>query len=176
MIDEKVKELMLQLKAAGISVKYDDNDNNRPGWKFAEYEMIGIPVRLGLGQRDLAANQVEVARRDTKEKTSVPLDGITDYVSNLLDEIQQNLFDRAKAYREEHITKVDSWDEFMEVLENKGGFVYAHWDGTTETELEIKEKSKATIRCIPLGWEEEAGVCVLSGKASSKRVLFAKAY
>ena len=121
-------------------------------------------------------DRVEVARRDTKEKANVPLDGIADYVSNLLDEIQQNLFDRAKAHREEHITKVNSWDEFVEVLENKGGFIYAHWDGTTETELEIKEKSKATIRCIPIGWESEAGVCVLTGKPSAQRVLFAKSY
>jgi prolyl-tRNA synthetase len=175
-LTEAADKIAAALRAKGVRVKIDNDDQNRPGFKFAEYEMIGIPVRLGIGQRDLAANQVEVARRDTKEKSNVPLDNIADHVANLLDEIQQNLFDRAKAHREEHITKVDSWDAFVEVLENKGGFVYAHWDGTTETELDIKEKTKATIRCIPLGWEEEAGFCVLTGKASSRRVLFAKSY
>ena len=157
-------------------MKIDNDDQNRPGFKFAEYEMIGIPVRLGLGMRDLAAGQVEVARRDTKEKTNVPLDTIAGYVSDLLDEIQQNLFNRAKTYRDEHITKVDTWDELTDVLENKGGFAFAHWDGTTETELEIKEKTKATIRCIPLDSPEENGACILTGKPSRRRVLFAKAY
>jgi prolyl-tRNA synthetase len=138
--------------------------------------MIGIPVRLGLGQRDLAAGQVEVARRDTKEKSNVPLDGIGDYIAELLDEIQQNLFDRAKTYRDAHITKADSLAEMEDILKNKGGFVHAHWDGTTETELEIKERTKATIRCIPLGWPDEAGKCILTGKPSARRVLFARAY
>jgi prolyl-tRNA synthetase len=175
-LTEAANKIAADLRAKGIRVKIDDDDQNRPGFKFAEYEMIGIPVRLGIGQRDLAANQVEVARRDTKEKANVPLDGIADHIATLLDDIQQNLFDRAKAYRDAHITKVDSWDEFVDVLENKGGFVYAHWDGTGETEQEIKDKTKATIRCIPLGWEAEAGTCVLTGKPSAKRVLFAKAY
>jgi prolyl-tRNA synthetase len=165
-----------ELRARGISVKVDDDDQNRPGFKFAEYEMIGVPVRLGLGQRDLDAGHVEVARRDTKEKSNVPLDGVVDHVAQLLEDIQRNLFERAKAYRDEHITKVDSWEEFEEVLENKGGFAYAHWDGTAETEVAIKERSKATIRCIPLGWEEEEGICILTGKASGRRVLFARAY
>ncbi|MCB0545089.1 MAG: proline--tRNA ligase, partial [Saprospiraceae bacterium] len=175
-LDEAAAKISNALRAKGIRVKVDDDDQNRPGFKFAEYEMIGVPVRLGLGQRDLAANQVEVARRDTKEKANVPLDGIADHIAALLEEIQQNLFDRAKAYRDGHITKVDSWDEFVEVLENKGGFLSAHWDGSTETEVEIKEKTKATIRCIPLDAPDEPGACVLTGKPSKRRVLFAKAY
>ncbi|MBK7938604.1 MAG: proline--tRNA ligase [Lewinellaceae bacterium] len=173
---EAAAKIAAALKEKGIRVKIDNDDQNRPGFKFAEYEMIGIPVRLGLGQRDLAANQVEVARRDTKEKANVPLDTIADHVARLLDEIQQNLFDRAKTYRDEHITKADTWAQFEDILENKGGFVCAHWDGTTETELEIKEKSKATIRCIPLDWPDEPGQCVFTGKPSERRVLFAKAY
>jgi prolyl-tRNA synthetase len=164
------------LRAKGVRVKIDTDDQNRPGFKFAEYEMIGIPVRLGLGQRDIAAGQVEVARRDTKEKTNAPLEGIADYVANLLDEIQDNLFNRAKTYRDEHITRVDTWDEFVKTLEEKGGFMYAHWDGTTETEEAIKEKTKATIRCMPIGWPDEEGQCILTGKPSQRRVLFAKAY
>ena len=164
------------LRAKGVRVKIDNDDQNRPGFKFAEYEMIGVPVRLGLGQRDIDAGQVEVARRDTKEKSSVPLDGVADYVANLLDEIQANLFARAKAYRDEHITRVNTWEEFVDVLENKGGFAYAHWDGTTETELAIKEKTKATIRCIPIDGADEAGACILTGQPSERRVLFAKAY
>ncbi|MCC6460709.1 MAG: proline--tRNA ligase [Saprospiraceae bacterium] len=175
-LTEVANKIAAALRAKGVSVKIDNDDQNRPGFKFAEYEMIGVPVRLGLGQRDLDAGQVEVARRDTKEKTSVPLDGIADYVAQLLEEIQSNLFNRAKAHRDEHITKADTWAEFEDLLENKGGFVYAHWDGTTETELEIKERSKATIRCIPLDWEEEAGACILTGKPSARRVLFARAY
>ena len=175
-LDDAAATIASALRAKGIRVKIDNDDQNRPGFKFAEYEMIGIPVRLGLGQRDLAANQVEVARRDTKEKANVPLDTIADHIAGLLEEIQQNLFDRAKAYRDEHITKADTWADFEDILENKGGFVYAHWDGTTETELEIKEKTKATIRCIPLGWPDEPGKCILTGKPSERRVLFAKAY
>lgn len=169
-------KIVSDLRAKGIRVTVDNDDQNRPGFKFAEYEMIGIPIRLGLGQRDLAAGQVEVARRDTKEKTNVPLEGLGDYIANLLEEIQQNLFERAKAYRDAHITKADSLAEMEDILENKGGFVLAHWDGTTETELEIKERTKATIRCIPLGWPDEAGNCVLTGKPSAHRVLFARAY
>jgi len=175
-LDEAAAKIAAELKAHGVRVKIDNDDQNRPGFKFAEYEMIGIPVRLGLGMRDLASGQVEVARRDTKEKISVPVEGIGAYVAQLLEEIQQHLFDRAKAYRDEHITQVNTWAEFEDVLENKGGFVSAHWDGTTETELEIKEKTKATIRCIPLDAVEEAGVCILTGKPSTQRVLFAKAY
>ncbi|MEI6408714.1 MAG: proline--tRNA ligase [Bacteroidota bacterium] len=175
-LDEASAKIAAALKAKGVRVKVDNDDQNRPGFKFAEYELIGVPVRLGLGMRDLAAGQVEVARRDTKEKTSVPLENITEYVENLLAEIQQNLFDRAKAYRDEHITKVDTWADFEKVLEEKGGFIAAHWDGTTETEKEIKEKTKATIRCLPLDGEIEPGVCILTGKPSARRVLFARAY
>ncbi len=173
---EAADQIAARLRARGISVKVDNDDQNRPGFKFAEYEMIGVPVRLGLGQRDLDAGQVEVARRDTKEKTNVPLGSIDEYVERLLHDIQQNLFERAKAYRDAHITRVDTWADFEAVLEEKGGFVLAHWDGTTETELEIKERTKATIRCIPLDGEAEAGTCVLTGKPSQRRVLFARAY
>jgi prolyl-tRNA synthetase len=175
-LSEVADKIALSLRKRGISVKIDNDDQNRPGFKFAEYEMIGVPVRLGLGARDIAANQVEVARRDTKEKQSVSLDGIDVHIEQLLEDIQQNLFNRAKQYRDEHITKVDNWDAFVEVLEVKGGFAYAHWDGTTETELAIKEKTKATIRCIPLDNDMEDGVCIMSGKPSTRRVLFAKAY
>jgi prolyl-tRNA synthetase len=175
-LTEAADKIAAELRAKGVRVKIDNDDQNRPGFKFAEYEMIGIPVRLGLGMRDLAAGQVEVARRDTKEKTSVPLDTIADHVANLLDEIQQNLFNRAKAYRDEHITPADTWEELVDILENKGGFVSAHWDGTTETEVAIKEKTKATIRCIPLDAKEEDGKCILTGNPSKRRVLFAKAY
>ena len=175
-IDEKVQILVKELKAAGVSVKYDNNDNNRPGWKFAEYELKGVPVRVALGPRDLENNVAEVARRDTKEKRSISLDGLTEYIVNLLSDIQQQMFNKAKAYREEHITRADSWDEFEKILDGKGGFVSAHWDGTAETEEAIKEKAKATIRCIPLNNQQEAGKCILTGKASTQRVLFARAY
>ncbi|HWJ91534.1 MAG TPA: proline--tRNA ligase [Flavisolibacter sp.] len=175
-IAEKAAEMIRQLKALGIRVKFDDNDNNRPGWKFAEYELKGVPVRIAIGARDLQNNVVEVARRDTKEKQTVSLDGIIDHVKNLLDEIQRNLFIRAEAYRKEHITRADTWEEFETLLDEKGGFILAHWDGTAETEEAIKEKSKATIRCIPLNNEKEKGKCILTGKPSSQRVLFARAY
>lgn len=175
-IDAKVGEIMKELKQLGIRVIYDNNDNNRPGWKFAEYEMKGVPVRLAVGARDLEKNVVEIARRDSKEKSTVSLDGIASYIQNLLKEIQQNLFDKAKAYRDSHITNANSWDEFVKLLDEKGGFIAAHWDGTAETEEAIKEKTKATIRCIPLENKQEDGVCVLTGKASTQRVLFARAY
>ena len=176
LIDEKVKILVHQLKAAGITVKYDDNDNNRPGWKFAEYEMKGVPVRIAIGARDLANNVVEVARRDTKEKMSFSMDGLGDRIIALLDEIQSAIFTRAKAFREERITKANTWDEFVKLLDEKPGFITAHWDGTGETEDKIKELTKATIRCIPLNNEQEEGQCILSGKPSPQRVLFARAY
>ncbi|MEY4333295.1 MAG: hypothetical protein RLZZ196_2038 [Bacteroidota bacterium] len=175
-IDVKVKEFMQSFKAAGIRVKYDDSDNQRPGWKFAEYELKGVPVRIAIGARDLENNQVEIARRDTKEKSSVSMDGLTNTVSTLLEEIQSNLFERAKQYRDEHITKAESWDEFVQILDTKAGFVAAHWDGTPETEEKIKELTKATIRCIPLNNEQEAGKCILTSNPSSQRVLFARAY
>ncbi|HUC83171.1 MAG TPA: proline--tRNA ligase [Flavisolibacter sp.] len=175
-IDEKVNSLMQELKAAGISVKYDDNDNVRPGWKFAEYELKGVPVRVALGARDLQSGVAEVARRDTKEKASVALDGLASHIKNLLEEIQQNLYNRALAFREENTAKVDNWDEFVRLLDEKPGFLSAHWDGTAETEEAIKEKTKATIRCIPLNNQQEEGKCILTGKPSTQRVLFARAY
>jgi prolyl-tRNA synthetase len=176
LIDEKVHELLFSLKAMGIRVKYDDSDNTRPGWKFAEHELKGVPIRIAIGQKDLENKTVEIARRDTKEKQSVSIDGLPIYIVQLLEEIQTNLFERAKKYRDEHITPVNSWEEFKTVLNEKGGFVSAHWDGTTETELQIKEESKATIRCIPLNNPQEDGVCIFSGKPSKQRVLFAQAY
>jgi len=175
-LSDAATQIAADLRARGIRVKIDTDDQNRPGYKFAEYEKIGIPVRLGLGARDLANGSVEVARRDNKTKESVPLEGLTDHIAALLDDIQQNLFQRAKHYRDEHITSVDSWDDFVRVLDDKGGFVAAHWDGTSETEVAIKEATKATIRCIPLDNPQEDGTCVFSGKHSSQRVLFARAY
>jgi prolyl-tRNA synthetase len=175
-IDVKVLELVKQLKAAGVRVKYDDNDNARPGWKFAEYEMKGVPVRVALGLRDLENNTVELARRDTKEKQSVSMDGLPERIVQLLADIQQAIYDKALAYRDSHITTVNNWDEFVNTLNEKGGFVSAFWDGTSETEDAIKEKTKATIRCIPLDNKQEEGVCVFSGKPAKQRVLFAQAY
>ena len=175
-IDAKVNDLLHELKLAGIRVKYDDNDNNRPGWKFAEYEKKGVPVRIVMGARDVENNTVEIARRDTKEKFSVSMDGLSVRIINLLQQIQQDMYDKAKAYRDEHITPANTWDEFVQLLNEKGGFVSAHWDGTDETEEKIKEQTKATIRCIPLNGEEEQGKCILTGNPSNKRVLFAQAY
>ena len=176
LVDDKVKELLIQFKALGISVKYDDNDNNRPGWKFAEYEMKGVPIRIAIGARDLEKNVVEVARRDTKEKNTVNLDGLANTMLVLLSDIQTNMYNKAKNYRNEHISAADTWQEFIELLDGKGGFVSAHWDGTPATEEKIKELSKATIRCIPMNNKLEDGKCVLSGNPSRERVLFARAY
>lgn len=175
-IDERVHQLMAELKALGVSVKYDDNDNTRPGWKFAEYEMKGVPVRIALGLRDLENNVAEVARRDTKEKNTVSLEGLSAHIKQLLEDIQQNIFNKAKQFRDDRITPANSWDEFVALLDGKGGFVSAHWDGTPETEEKIKELTKATIRCIPLNNTLEEGTCILSGKPSNQRVLFARAY
>ena len=175
-IDTYVQDLLRSLKEMGIRVKYDNNDNARPGWKFAEYEMKGVPLRLAIGARDLENKVVELARRDTREKSTVPLEGLSVRIKLLLEEIQQHLFEKALAYRNDHITPANSWDEFVELLDSKGGFIAAHWDGTAETEEAIKEKTKATIRCIPLDNVQEAGTCVLSGKPSAQRVLFARAY
>lgn len=176
LLDAKGRELMAQLKAAGISVKFDDSDNARPGFKFAEYEMKGVPVRIAMGLRDLENGSVEIARRDTKEKNTIPMDGLASYVSGLLDTIQQAMYQKALAYRDEHITRADTWEEFEQLLDGKGGFVLAHWDGTPATEEAIKEKTKATIRCIPLNNALEEGKCILTGKPSTQRVLFARAY
>ena len=172
----RVREIIRHLKEFGISVKYDDSENARPGWKFAEYEMKGVPVRLAIGARDLEKNMVEIVRRDTKEKMNVSLEGIAIYIKNLLADIQQSMFEKARVYRDAHITKADSWEEFVRILDEKGGFVSAGWDGTAATEEKIKELTKATIRCIPLNNPEEAGTCILSGNPSAQRVLFARAY
>ncbi|MBM3413545.1 MAG: proline--tRNA ligase [Bacteroidetes bacterium] len=175
-IDNKVNAIVKELKNAGIRVKYDDSDQARPGWKFAEYEMKGVPLRMAIGARDLEQGVAELARRDTKEKKSVSLDKITAIIPLELADIQQQLFDRAHTFRNAHITPVDSWEEFVKVLDSKTGFVAAHWDGTPETEEAIKEKTKATIRCIPLNNPAEIGACILTGKPSAQRVLFARAY
>lgn len=175
-IDTKVSEIMKELKSLNIRVKYDDSDNSRPGWKFAEHELKGVPVRMAIGARDLQNNVVEIARRDTKEKMTVSMEGISSFVKTLLDQIQLNLVEKARAYRDEHITEVNSWEEFKKVLDEKGGFISAHWDGTGETEEKIKEETKATIRCIPLDNPQKDGVCIYSGKPSKERVLFAIAY
>ena len=174
-ISEKINPIFEQLKAAGISVKYDDDDKQRSGWKFAEYELKGVPIRLGMGMRDLENGTVEVARRDTLTKENRSLDGIVDHIKSLLDEIQANVYQKALKFREENTFKVDTWDQFKERIE-LGGFLLAHWDGTAETEEKIKDETKATIRCIPLGAEMEPGKCVYSGQASNKRVIFARAY
>ncbi len=174
-ISEKVDPLVDELKAAGISVKYDDSDHQRSGWKFAEYELRGVPVRVGIGMRDLENGTVEVARRDTLTKESRPIGNIAAYISALLEEIQASIGERALEFRESNTFNVDTWDEFKDQIE-KGGFILAHWDGTAETEEKIKDETKATIRCIPLNSIDEAGKCVYSGKESPKRVLFARAY
>lgn len=175
-INTKVAEIVKALRAKGISVKYDNSDNKKPGWKFAEYELKGVPVRLAMGPRDMENGTVEVARRDTLTKEVVQIDGIENYIESLLDEIQTSIFEKARNFRDQSITEVNSWDEFKETLETKGGFLSAHWDGTGETEDKIKEETKATIRCIPLDQKLEDGVCVYTGKPSKGRVLFAKAY
>ncbi|HTH50423.1 MAG TPA: His/Gly/Thr/Pro-type tRNA ligase C-terminal domain-containing protein, partial [Pyrinomonadaceae bacterium] len=174
-ISEKVGPIVAELKAAGISVKYDDDDQQRSGWKFAEYELKGVPVRLGLGMRDLEAGTVEVARRDTLSKESRPLEGIVDHIKSLLDEIQANIYKKALDFREANTFRVDTWDEFKDQIE-KGGFILAHWDGTAETEEKIKDETKATIRCIPLNAPPEDGKCILTGAPSTQRVVFARAY
>ena len=176
LISEKVKIIVKSLREKNISVKFDDRDTFRPGAKFAEYELKGVPVRIAIGNRDMENNTAEVARRDTLEKQTIPQDQLSEYICELLEEIQKNLFNRALSFRNDHITQVNSFEEFKEVIENKGGFVSAHWDGTIETENKIKELTKATIRCIPNKAKEEAGTCVLTGEKSSRKVLFAKAY
>lgn len=175
-ISEKVEPLVKELRAKGISVKYDNRDTHKPGFKFNEYELKGVPVRLAIGQRDLENGTYEVARRDTLQKESVNAGEIVAKVETLLEDIQRNIYQKAFDYRAEHITQVDSYEEFKKVIEEKGGFVSAHWDGTAETEDKIKEETKATIRCIPLNAETEEGTCIVTGKPSTQRVLFAKAY
>tara|TARA_B110000967_G_scaffold132801_1_gene135605 strand:+ start:864 stop:2342 length:1479 start_codon:yes stop_codon:yes gene_type:complete len=175
-ISERMDLIMKELRKKGISVKFDDRDTYRPGAKFAEYELKGVPVRIAIGNRDLENGTLEVARRDTLEKQTVPQNEAVVFIENLLEEIQDNLFSKAIQYRKEHTTEVVTFDEFKKAIKNKGGFVSAHWDGTEETEDRIKEYTKATIRCIPNDAKEEIGICVLTGKPSTKRVLFAKAY
>ena len=175
-ISEVALEIVSKLKAKGISVKFDDDTQSKPGWKFAEYELKGVPVRMAIGPKDLENKVVEIARRDTLTKESQPIDGIENYIESLLATIQEDIFKKAKDYRDSHITKVDTYEEFKQVLEEKGGFILAHWDGTEEEEEQIKTETKATIRCIALDAEEEDGISLISGKPSKRRVLFAKAY
>jgi len=170
------KKLRDQIKALGISVKFDDDDQRKPGWKFAEYELKGVPVRLAMGPRDLENGTVEVSRRDTGEKQLIALDQVVAHVQFLMSDIQSSLYNKALEFRKQNINKVDDYAQFKSVLDDKGGFILAHWDGTAETEERIKEETKATIRCIPFNAEEESGKCVYSGKPSNKRVLFARAY
>ncbi len=176
MISEKAEALQKALRAKGISVKYDDRTEYKPGWKFAEYELKGVPVRVALGARDLENGTAEIARRDTLTKETMPLENLDQYISDLLETIQKDIYNRAREYRDTHITKADSYDEFKEILETKGGFIAAHWDGTAEEEEQIKNETKATIRCIPLDNELEEGVSMITGKPSAQRVIFAKAY
>ncbi len=175
-ISEKIEAIGQELKKRGISFKYDNDDNRRPGWKFAEYESKGVPVRLAMGPRDLQHSKLEVARRDEKSKEVIDLDEAVGYIVGLLGEIQTNLFNRAQSFRIENTHEVDSYEEFKTRVEKEGGFYLAHWDGTKETEQKIKEETKATIRCIPLDQKEEKGICMYSGKPSVGRVIFAKAY
>lgn len=175
-LNEKAGEIKQALEALNIRVKYDNRDTQKPGWKFAEYEFKGVPVRIAIGPRDLENGTVEVARRDTKEKSSYQQTDLAHKIEHLLGQIQSNLYEKALSFREQNTTNVDTWDEFVNQIEGKGGFVYAHWDGTKETEEAIKEKTKATIRLIPLGNRQEEGKCVLTGKPSKQRVVFARAY
>ena len=175
-ISNKVDVFVKEFRKQGISVKFDDRDTYRPGAKFAEYELKGVPVRIAIGKRDIENNTVEIARRDTLVKQTVSQDDVVDVVANLLVEIQENMFNKAVSFRKEHTTEVNTFEEFKEVINTKGGFVSAHWDGTSETEDSIKDLTKATIRCIPINNKIEEGTCVFTGKKSSQRVLFAKAY
>jgi prolyl-tRNA synthetase len=174
-ISETVQPILKELKAKGISVKFDDDDQSRPGWKFAEYELKGVPIRVAIGNRDIQNGTVEVARRDTLSKEIQPIEGISEYISNLLDTIQTSIYEKAKNFRAGNTFELNTWEEFTEQIE-KGGFISAHWDGTDDTEDKIKELTKATIRCIPIDVKEEEGSCILTGKPSRHRVIFAKAY
>ena len=173
---DHAKKLYKDLDAAGVRVKLDDRDTHTPGYKFNDYELKGVPIRLGIGPKDIEKGTVELARRDNLTKSFVSQDDLASHVNNLLSEIQSNLFDRALAFRESHTTVCDSYEDFKKILEDKGGFISAHWDGTAETEMKIKQETKATIRCIPIDTEKEEGKCIYSGRPSSQRVLFAKAY
>lgn len=175
-IAEKVQPLIAKLKELNISVKFDNDDTKRSGWKFNEYELKGVPVRIAIGPRDLENNAAEVARRDTLTKEVVPFDTLVEYVQQLLKDVQANLFAKALKFRDDNTRKADTWDEFVDLLDNHPGFIYAHWDGTAETEDKIKELTKATIRCIPFNNPQEDGKCILTGKPSKQRVLFARSY
>jgi prolyl-tRNA synthetase len=176
LISEKARTIMAELQNAGISVKYDDRDNLKPGFKFADYELKGVPVRIAIGPRDIENNTVEIARRDTLEKETVSSEGLPERIKALLEDIQANLFQKALKFRADNTYRIDTWTEFIEIIEKKGGFILAHWDGTSETEEKIKEETKATIRCIPFDSPEEEGICIYSGKPSKRRVLFARSY
>lgn len=165
-----------ELEKAGISVKYDDRDNNTPGWKFADYELKGVPVRIALGPRDIQNNTIEIARRDTLKKETISQDNVISHIKSLLEDIQKNIYKKALEFRTENTYYTDNWNEFVDILESRGGFIMAHWDGTTETEEKIKEETKATIRVIPFDSPEEKGSCIYSGKPSERRVLFARSY
>jgi len=177
---EDISKVALRLKDGlekkGISVKYDDRDNNKPGWKFADYELKGVPVRIAIGPRDLENNTVEIARRDTLIKETIPQASIYDHVPGLLEDIQNNIFNKASEFLKQNTYRVDKWEEFVDIIENRGGFVMAHWDGTTETEEKIKNETKATIGCIPFDSPREDGKCIYTGKPSKRRVLFARSY
>jgi prolyl-tRNA synthetase len=175
-IAQVANDLLTKFRALGISAKFDNRDEYRPGAKFAQHELQGVPLRIGIGPRDLENNTAELARRDTLSKESVSLDTLESTIPELLDQIQEDLFQKALQFRDDHITEVDNFEEFKKILESKGGFISAHWDGSSETEQKIKELTKATIRCIPYDQKQETGVCVFSGKPSAGRVLFAKAY
>ena len=175
-ISEKIIPIINALKAKGISVKYDDRDTQKPGWKFNEYEFKGVPVRLAVGPRDLENNSLEIARRDELTKETIDFDKCVDYVEQLLEDIQSNLYNKALDYRTKNTVEVNTWDEFVQRIENEGGFISAHWDGTAETEEKIKQETKATIRCIPLDNPLEDGKCILTGNPSKQRVLFARSY
>jgi len=175
-IAQKANAIKEKLEEKGISVKFDNRDTHKPGWKFAEYELKGVPVRLALGPRDLENGTLEIARRDTLTKEIKPMEGIVDYVDQLLKDIQIAIYNKAKSFKQENTFKADSWDEFKDILQNKGGFIEAHWDGTSETENKIKEETKATIRCIPANNQQEDGKCIYTGNPSKQRVIFAKAY
>lgn len=176
LISEKARTIMAALQKAGISVKYDDRDNLKPGFKFADYELKGVPVRIAIGPRDIENNTVEIARRDTLEKETVSSEGLPERIKDLLEDIQANLFKKALKFRADNTYRTDSWKEFLEIIDKQGGFILAHWDGTAETEEKIKEETKATIRCIPFDSPEEEGICIYSGKPSKRRVLFARSY
>jgi prolyl-tRNA synthetase len=175
-ITEKALKIKSDLESTGLTVKYDDKGNNKPGWKFADYELKGVPVRIAVGPRDLGNNTAEIARRDTLEKETIPAGEITARVAALMNEIQVNIYNKALKFRTENTYSANSWKEFCDILDNQGGFIMAHWDGTTETEEKIKEETKATIRCIPFNAPEEEGKCIYSGKPSKRRVLFARSY